>query len=329
MIVNTFKGGHPVGFVIAPVILIVMAVIGAGNGVVRMETMEMPLYQFTADLFSVFPDWAVTTVVIGLIGFQAFQWNKIIADYEVLYKKSLLPLLLFTVFANAVPDFFSFNPALVVTSIALVICEKLFSLYKNPNPLRIIFDTAFWSGVACLFWFPAVTLFLFVLVSWIILKNVTGRDLLVGLIGFVLPFFLAAVMLFWTDSQDPINRVIPILDSTSMFYPFNAINQNSKWSLAVFGIFLLLSVWRINRNFYKNATRVRLFQQAVFLLFIFIPLSVFLSPGSLLISFYPLVIPISLMLSYYFLLGKSIWWGELLFTALITSVLLLSFGIIH
>jgi hypothetical protein len=237
--------------------------------------------------------------------------------------------LLFVFFAISIPDFFSINPALLVTSITLVICDKLFSLYKNPNPLRIVFDTAFWSGVACLIWFPAITLFLFVLVSWIILKNVNGRDLLVGVIGFLLPFFLTSVFLFWMDTENPIGHVFPVIDSNRIFHPFLFGSSPLKWLLVVYGAFILIAVWRINRNFYKNATRGRLFQQAVYLLFLFVPLAVFLDSGSRFFYFYPLVIPTSLMLSYYFLIGKSVWWSELVFMGFAAAVFLISAGVLH
>jgi hypothetical protein len=326
MIISIFKGGHPAGYVIGPILLIAIAITWGTGNVIRPEYLEMPLYQAAAALLSYLPAWAITMITLSIIGTQAFHWNKIVADYEVLYKKSLLPLLLFIGYAVSVPDFFSINPALLVTSILLVICEKLFSLYKNPSPLRIVFDTAFWSAVACLIWFPAIALFLFVLVSWIILKNVNGRDLLVGIIGFLLPFFLTAVFLFWMDTENPIGHVFPILDSTKIFHPFQLGSNPLKWLLVVYGSFVLFAAWRINRNFYKNATRVRLFQQAVYLLFVFTPLAVFLGVESRFFAFYPLVIPISLMLSYHFLLGKSVWWNEVMFVLFAIAIFLISSG---
>jgi len=324
MIINVFKGSHPASYILASIGLVVAGLLWGDGGVIGADAQEMPLYHVFAVAISWLPGWTISLITFCIIGAQAFMWNRIIADYEVLHKKSLLPLLMFVLYAVAIPDFFSINPALLVTSIILIISEKLFSLYKNPNPLRIVFETAFWSAVATLVWFPAITLFLFVLISWIILKNVTGRDLLVGTIGFLLPFYLTFVVLFWNDHASPIGVLLPVLSSKNVFYPFLIESKNVWGFIAVFGTFTCISAWRINKNFYKNATRVRLFQQTTYLLIIFITAALFIGKGAMTYSFYPLVIPISLLLSYFFLLGKQNWWEELLFMILFITTSLLS-----
>ncbi|MFM7079109.1 MAG: hypothetical protein ACKOYC_04880 [Bacteroidota bacterium] len=329
MIISAFKESHPASYILASIGLVGAGLLWGTGGVIRMEAQEMPLYQGIATAISLLPAWTVQLTILCIIGSQAFHWNKIIADYEVLHKKSLLPLLMFVVYAVAIPDFFSINPALLVTSIILILSEKLFSLYKNPNPLRIVFETAFWSAVATLVWFPAITLFLFVLIAWIILKNVSGRDLLVGFIGFLLPFYMAFVVLFWNDHINPMGVLLPVLDSKKIFYPI-VFDSNQEWGfIAVYGLFMCFSAWRINKNFYKNATRVRLFQQTIYLLLIFIPAALFISRGSASYSLYPLVIPVGLLLSYFFLLGKKTWWGELLFLILLVTTSVLASGGLH
>ena len=109
----------------------------------------------------------------------------------------------------------------------------------------------------------------FLLIAVFILKPINLRDIVVLLIGFYTPFLLTFVCLFLLD-KGPIGELLfPLSRLEFQLNPIELIKKEGIF-ISMVVVTMILSVWRINRNFYKNATRVRMYQQTVFLLLIFI-----------------------------------------------------------
>lgn len=320
MIINVFKESNPIGYLIATLILGAALVTWGHFEVMIAPSGSMPLYQVLSSAVAILPVWGVGLLMFILIGSQAYHWNTIAANHEVLYKKSLLPLLLYIVFAVSLPVFLSLNPVLPVISLTIIILDKLFKIYKNPNPLSLVFDAAFLSGISTLFWFPAILLFPFLLIAVVLLKPINLRDIVVLVLGFFIPFMLAFVCLFFID-KGPIGELLfPFYRLEFQLNPMEIIKKEGVFITMVI-VTMVISAWRINRNFYKNATRVRIFQQTVFLLLVFIIIGVWASGKDHGYGYYFLSIPFATMVPYYFLAGKKKWWGELYFLIIIICIL--------
>ncbi|MFM7054541.1 MAG: DUF6427 family protein [Bacteroidota bacterium] len=320
MIVSAFKDSNPIGYLIA-ILMLGLALVVWGHFEVMIDPSgSMPLYLVLTSVFAYLPGWCVGCLVFLLIGSQAYHWNTVAANHEVLYKKSLLPLLLFIVFAASLPVFLSINPVLPVISLTIIILDKLFKIYKNPNPLSLVFDAAFLAGVSCLFWFPSILLVPFLLLAVVILKPINLRDIIVLIIGFCTPLFLAFVCLYFLD-RGPVGEILfPFSHLEFQLNPIE-IMQKEGFFISMVIVTMILSAWRINRNFYKNATRVRIYQQTVFLLLIFIMVGVWASGKDHGYGYYFMSIPFATMVPYYFLAGKKKWWSEMYFLIIVICLL--------
>ncbi len=320
MIVNAFKESNPIGYLIA-ILGLGAALVFWGHFEVMVDPSEsMPLYRVLTSVVSHLPGWGVGCLVFLLIGSQAYHWNTVATNHEVLYKKSLLPLLLFIVYAASLPVFLSLNPVLPVISLTVIILDKLFKIYKNQNPLSLVFDAAFLSGICTLFWFPALLLIPFLLIAVVILKPINLRDIVVLMIGFCTPFILAFVCLFFFD-KGPIGEILfPFSRLEFQLNPMEVM-QKEGFFISMVIVTMILSVWRINRNFYKNATRVRIYQQTVFLLLLFIIIGVWASGKDHGYGYYFMSIPFATLVPYYFLAGKKKWWSEIFFLIIILCLI--------
>jgi len=320
MIIRFFKDSSPVGYLLA-LLMLGAALIAWGRFEVAIDASEsMPLYQIFTSAIALLPVWSIGTIIFLLIGSQAYHWNTVVANHEVLYKKSLLPLLLFIIFATSLPVFLSLNPVMPVISFTIIILDKLFKIYKNPNPLSLVFDSAFLAGISTLFWFQAIWLIPFLLIAVFILKPINLRDIVVLLIGFCTPFLLTFVCLFLLD-KGPIGELLfPLSRLEFQLNPIELIKKEGIF-ISMVVVTMILSVWRINRNFYKNATRVRMYQQTVFLLLLFILIGVWASGKDHSYGYYFMSIPFATMVSYYFLIGKKKWWSELYFLIIVLCLL--------
>lgn len=320
MIISAFKESNPVSYLIA-ILMLGSALVFWGRFEVMVNPSEsMPLYQVLTMVVAPLPTWVIGFIMFLLIGSQAYHWNNVAANHEVLYKKSLLPLLLYIVFAASLPVFLTLNPALPVISFVIVILDKLFKIYKNPNPLSLVFDAAFLTGISTLFWFPAVLLFPFLLIAVVIIKPINFRDITVLMIGFCTPFILAFVCLFLLDIGPIGEFLFPFSQLEFQLNPKELIQKEGIFIFMVI-VTMILSAWRINRNFYKNATRVRIYQQTVFLLLLFIIIGVWASGKDHGYGYYFMSIPFATMVPYYFLAGKKKWWGEIYFLVIVLCLL--------
>ena len=98
--------------------------------------------------------------------------------------------------------------------------------------------------------------------------------------------------------------------------------QGYRITIAVVSVLMILTFYRIRQNFYKNAARIRNFQQVIFIFLMVSLLSLALTGSVAEYRFVMLTIPVSIMISYYFLAGKKAWINEMLFWVLMATLIL-------
>jgi hypothetical protein len=188
--------------------------------------------------------------------------------------------------------------------------------------LPLAFDTCFLIGVATLVYLPAISFFLLFATSVLILKTFAWRDWLVGLTGLLLPFFFALVYYFWIDGIQELKERFLIGNISQLIDAGGMVLQGYRITLVVVGILMGLTLYRISKNFYKNVNRIRNFQQVIFMFLLVALISLAFSGSAAVYRFAILTIPISIMVSYYFLAGKKVWINEALFWVLMATLVL-------
>ncbi len=320
MIVSTFKNSQLAAYVLIPIFMGVLWFLSwHGSSDLLIEN-PMPLYNVVVWMLGGIPKW-----LTGFLGFliatsQVYHLNYVIGKHEVLYKNSSLPALFLILFLGMIPQFLTFHPVLLANSIFIFALDKLFKLYKNPSPLPIIFDSGFLIGIATLFYLPSITFVLLIAISIFILKTFAWRDWIVGFMGLVLPFFFTFVYYFWVGGLPELNARFFPKDISQLIDTRSIMLQGYRITISVIAVILFLTFWRIRENFYKNATRIRNFQQII-LMFLLVAIASLAFTGSASIYRYSiLAIPLATMISYYFLSAKKAWWSELLFWILVGTL---------
>lgn len=321
MIISTFKNSQPASFVIIPVLLVILWWLSWHGSSENLVQNPMPLYNLVVGTLSGFPLW-----VMGFLGClitisQTLHLNYVVGKHEVLYKNSYLPALFFILLLGIIPSFIVFSPVLLVNSIFIFILDKLFKLYKSPSPLPIIFDVSFLTGIATLVYLPSISLMLLIAVAIFILKPFSWRDWLVGLLGVIIPFFFTFVFYFWNDGLDELRQRFFPESIRQLWDSEGLMLQGYRITLVVISVLFVLTMVRIRQNFYKNVTRIRNFQQVVFI-FLLVAIASLAFTGSVAVyRFSILAIPLAIMISYYFLSNKKAWWNEVLFWVIVGTLI--------
>ncbi|MBK7889011.1 MAG: hypothetical protein IPJ86_17475 [Bacteroidetes bacterium] len=304
--------------------LILLVILSAGMWIISksvsyrvVEPNGMPLYDLVTYALGFLPDWAGLFIGFILVTTQAFHLNLVLNKHEVLYKSSWLPSLLYLFMAGLLPPFLWMHPLLFVNSILIFVLDRLFSLYKNPSPLSLAFDSAFLLSLSALFYLPAVILFLFYFLCMIILRPFSWREWMAGIMGMFLPFFFAFLYYFLNDELLSFYERVFISGIKRQIDLSHFFNVEYTLSISLVGIYFILSMLRLQTNYYKNVTKARLVQQLLVLMIPVCLLSVLVSRDELLFRFNTLAIPFSVYLSYYFMSGKKAWVMELMFLLLV------------
>ena len=282
----------------------------------------MPLYMLLVHVFHGVPLWVTALVTLILVVVQAFYLNYLVNKFEVLYKPSYVPALIYVLLMSFSKDVLWMHPVIWVNLLLIASFHKVFLLFKNPNPIRLLFDAGFLIGLAFLVYAPAIVLFALLVLSLSMIGTLNLREWLIVVIGFALPFYFAGVWYFWNDGLGDFLKTL-----------FNNVrnlrfDHNLHWTLAqkTEGVFILLltilSLIKLRNHFYKNTIRTRI-NQRVLIYSIFAGIAMlFLAPVMQWFDFTFFAFPLAVFIGYYFHGFKSRkWLGELLFVSLVATVI--------
>jgi hypothetical protein len=278
-----------------------------------------PLYLWLSNYTSHFSRPAFFAIGLVLFIAQVFYLNYISNKYEILYKPSHLPALLFIVCKCWYPGFLCLHPVVFVNCIMLLVLELLFSVYKSESGLSTIFIAGFLIAVASLFYVPAAVFFLLLWVCLILLRPLGWRDWIISILGFVTPFYFISIYYFWQNNLLVFWTSLLHFTDEHMHLIF-VYNNRYYFSLAVLAFLMLVSILKLQGNFFKNFIRTRRYQQALGAFLLLAGASVFMGTSISIYHFSMLSIPLSIVLGYFFLATKKAFWVELVFLLLVSAL---------
>lgn len=262
-------------------------------------------------------EWALFIFMYVIFTVQAFLFNRLINQFEVLYKPSNIPVILFIILYALMPDFLSLNPFLIVNILLPVVLWKIFALYKSERPITGAFDTGFFTSLMILVYQPMILMLVFLYISIAILRPFNLREWIATLMGVVTPFILLFTILILTGynnlmfSNGDGLEWVPVIK-------LQTLNWHHILSASIICLILLLSFIKLYSNYNKNVIRMRKFQICFMLLMVFLLIIVLLPIQHSPARFNLLIAPTTLFMSYYFIAIKKVWWFELLSLLLIT-----------
>jgi hypothetical protein len=320
--IRFFKAPQPAALFIIPLLVTVLWLTAGFSPILSPEPTGMPLWTLAEVVFHRLPNFRNLILLIALVSFEAIYLNQITNRHEVIYRNSYLPSLAFALVAASSAGFLVFHPLHIVNLLLLRLYDKSFSLFKNESPTSALFDSAFLAALAALFYFPALPFFFLLLLAVNILRPFSFREMLVVLIGYVLPFFFISVYFFWNHGFAAFWN-----DFGERFYTLWPVLHISWTGSLIFlsvvmGVLLVLSVSKMRRHYSKNIIRARNYQQLLYLHVLFGIGSLLLMKEIREVHFLIFAIPVSVFYSYYFVAAKRrLWMVELLLWLLIIAVI--------
>lgn len=314
MILHFFKSNQPAAAFALPLIVLALWLPAFSHPALSDMPDGMPVYQWLFALVKHLPPAAIKLLCIAIVSFQSIYIHHIVVKHEVLYKDSYLPSLMFAVLACCLPEFQQFSPLLLVNLLMLFILNKSFALFKEESPIPLIFDCCFLTAITSLIYLPAILFFLLFLISLLVLRPFHWREWIVAFIGFLLPYFFISVYFFWVDGLKQFySWLFTNHINKKLFYEIH-FTKPLILLIVLFGGLLVLSLFKLRDNFYKNAIKTRIVQQVIIIYLIVATLSALLQIVITLQQFELLAFPLAIFFAYFFLsVRKQLWIYEVLF----------------
>lgn len=311
----------------APVILISLALLfwfgvflEPDNNVAGAAACSTPLYAMLAEFWGYYPVGAAIFSLLLLL-VQAFYLNYLATSNAFTDRYSALPGLIYLLLMSSTPSMISLNPVLMANLFLIPAMNKLVDVYEEERIAKELFNSGLLIGLATLFYYPALVLFVALIASVFVYYIFSLRRLIAALLGLITPIVF---ILVWFFLQDEI--LLWHEDPTSLFQPMHVPDLNITLSQKLFigglALFSLLSFAHL-QFVYKAAKPIRIRKRItlLFLLFLISSASYLFAINFLHLHYGLLNITLSIALAIYFYDMRYRKLTEVLFTALLILVL--------
>jgi hypothetical protein len=260
------------------------------------------------------------TISISLVFAQAIAINRFVNDIKLFPKITYVPGLLYILCASLFREYLFFTPVLVVNTFIVFIVIKMFSIYKKTDCQKDVFDVGLMIGICALIYFPSLSLLLLFFIGLSILRAFAWREWLIGILGVLVPFFLAGTTYFWNDKL----AKFFLATFESVYAEFNIAIEGGPELVWIGGeiiAMLGIAVYLLQNNFMKSPIQFRKFLTLMLWGIVILSFSSLFLNKLTLNHFLILSAPLSIILSYFFLSFRKWYIPETFFWSLFLSIL--------
>lgn len=275
-----------------------------------------PIFDWLTEPLSAYPKLSVSIALVFLI-LQSFLLIRLNFRHIFIETRTYLPSVLFVIFGSLLYQYQQLHPALLVNFFLLWALDKALVIDKESNLIKRNFESGFILGLGMLFY---SSMYIFIPVFWmtlIILRNSRWREWTSNLFGFVLPGILYLTIAFLLDKHQVVleqlqqNITAPALEISMHPYAFIAIGLLATLTLiSILSVLSYVGVKKINTRKYFT----------FFFWFLILLVALFFfhaKVGHDLI--FALAIPLSVLLSLFYIESRSKWVTEIFFVLMLLS----------
>ncbi len=263
------------------------------------------------------------TLAAILVFIQALIFNKIINNFNILGKSTFLPALFFVVASSVFTPFLILSPPLICNFFLLFIINKILLEYKNSDSIAAMFDLGLVIAMGTIFYFPFVLYLLLLWTSLLLFRPFNWREWVAVLTGYLTIVFLLGVYYYWNGRLLDFYEIWKPLSYKFPFYL--RIKVLDYIVLLPLAICAFLGFVHIRQNFFKSYVLVRKSFQLLLFLFVFSALSFYLKQDFRANHFLLCVIPVAVLLAYYFVHAKKKWLFESFFLLILGFIIYFQF----
>lgn len=317
MILKMLKGKHPLYLIVIPVVAVLLWIKAFINPLpILSHNYNMPLYELLAGLCNG-SQLALNVIAYLFMVVASYLLVRLNEEYIFIKQRTDLPAFIFILIACGTVVLKGMHPAMPAGLFLILALERTFGIYNGGSTISRSFDSGLLIGISSLFYLGAAPFLIWFWISLIILGYFRGREFMSGLVGFLSPLFFVFCWYFWNDQLPHLLRVVTVNTLQLGVDVVMPKLQLGYWGVLAF--LVLLSVLFMFNSYEDKRTSSRKYF-AIILWFLIFTILGYLFVPSLGIEQYLLAsIPVTYLVSHYFVLQKHAWMGDVLFILLILA----------
>lgn len=263
-------------------------------------------------------------LIAGFVLFiQSLLFNRVLNEYNIMGKATFVPALVYITVCSVFTPFLLLSPPLICNFLLLFIIFRILQSYKDSSQISTMFDLGMVTAIGTIIYFPFVLFILILWIALIIFRPFNWREWGAVLFGYITITFLLGVYYFWNDKLGsffeiwkPLTVALPV---------FISIEPLDYIVLLPIVIGLILGTIQLRENFFKSYIQIRKTFIYMFYVFLIGLASFYLRSDYRINHFLVCAIPVSTLLSFYFLNAKRRWFYETLFLLILVFIVYFQF----
>ena len=328
MILKKLKSNHTLNLLLFPLLAVVFwlkNLLAPQQHVFIPAENENFLFSIIYGWLKQYPFWQNVTALLLFI-FLAFEVLQISMRFNFVRIRTMLPATLFVLIAGGFTGMHFLHPVYFGAVFLLIALYRLLSTYDQPQPYSAAFDSGFFLGISILFYMNLLILLPAFLIGLGILSRETRwREFVILIIGFLLPYIFTASYAFLTG------RIVEVYDLVWIVFLTPVTFLEPGINLYIYTGFLILLTLVGSIKIIQQYDSVKVSTRKYFIVFFLIFASslsgIILIPIITQEMLLIIVIPITFLISNYFVYMKSRFWGNfwvILLVLMVTSLQILS-----
>ncbi len=324
MFLKIFKSGQPALLVFIPFLAALLWLkyfILPQPVSMAFEPNPMPFYYGISTLLESQPIIG-KILTLSLLVFIALWLSRINTKFIILQQRTYLPAVIYLLLVSSYLPLQQLNPAVFACFFLVVAIEIMFDSYKKKGFALEFFMASFLISIASLFYARSAFLMLVVWTGLALFRTIYWREWVITLLGFISPYVLLFAW-YYLRGQD--------LAGNWELIRYNFVHDRDTGYLnnyyLIFYGYLLLVILLASRKMlgtYQGLKiYIRTFFRLNFWIFAFVTAAFLIIYNRAIEMIYFLAVPVSYILSYYFLNMRSKLAGEIIFGLLLAGYAML------
>jgi hypothetical protein len=258
-----------------------------------------------------------------LIFIQSLIINMACSRYKIFDEPNQLGGLFYALLCSLIPDFLWLSPVLMANTFLLIAMIELFEIYDKKSGASTIFNIGFFIGLASLFYISALVLLIFVLIGLSIQRSFSLKEILMVVIGVIVPYYLLLTYYYWSDNLGYFYSMQ--IESGIKLFQFSMPQDfSSLFKVVLVLIMILIFIFNFNNLSLKRNIQVTKIQQLLYWWLLIMPLGLMVQAKVQLDFLLILMLPCSILLTYIFL-GMKKQWADALHIIIVTFVVVFQY----
>lgn len=254
----------------------------------------------------------------------AFLILKLNVQYAFIKLRSFLPPSLFILITSGMPDLHTMHPVYPAALFLVLAIDRIFNSFDKETIHSNAFDAGIFLAIGSLFYLNLVFFFPLLWFGFIIVKpKVNWREYILTTIGFVLPWLAALTYYLAAGKQDE------LIATLQMNFTSHQTFLKANLPVQVFGGYLvlltLLGSFFLLSQYDDKRISSRKFFKVFFWIFLISVVLVAANPAVSQEIIVILAIPLTYLISNFFIFMKRKVWGEVFMYLLMAGVIYMQF----